>query len=394
MRAVSLLRDIWRQRRGEVNLPRFLTYIVTFKCNARCIMCDCWKKPSPDELTIEEIERVFRQLPRMDAVRLSGGEPFVRQDFGDIARLTTTLLRPSFLHVTTNGFLTKRVVEFCEQRERGTPLQLLVSLDGTEDKHNEVRGRETAWDTTYATVQALAPRQKELRLSLAVNQTIVDRDGLAEHRKLRARLRPLGVPVNAVIAYDVSATYSLEQEKEAAPLNSGDFTTFGKFDRADARELLAELEAGVRDRPWVERLAKNYYFSGIRSRLLEGVGSPNPPCVALNSHMRLFPNGDVPVCQFNSKRAGNLRHETFAAVWSGEAIRPQREWVKRCAGCWAECEVLPNALYSGDGFKHALRSLWPGRQPGGSGAQAAPAPCANRHPTVTAAPLTGVGGRD
>ena len=25
-----------------------------------------------------------------------------------------------------------------------------------------------------------------------------------------------------------------------------------------------------------------------------------------------------------------------------------REWVDRCPGCWAECEVLPNAIYSGD----------------------------------------------
>jgi Fe-coproporphyrin III synthase len=394
MRIATLLRDIWRHRRGLVNQPRFLTYIVTFKCNARCIMCDCWKKPSPDELTLGEIERVFRQLPRMDGVRLSGGEPFVRTDFADIARLAATILRPRFLHVTTNGFLTRRVVEFCELRDRSIPLHLLVSLDGTEAKHNEVRGRDTAWDTTIATVGALAPRQRELRLSLAVNQTIVDRAGVAEHRRLHELLRPLGVRVNAVVAYDVSATYSLEHEKEAAPLAAGDFTTFGQFEKGDAESLLAELEAGIAEFPWLERLAKSYYLKGIRNRLLRGVGDPNPSCVALNSHLRLFPNGDVPVCQFNSRRVGNLRKETFAQVWSGDAIRPQRDWVKRCAGCWAECEVLPNALYSGDGFRHALAGLRPGAGRDSRPAALVPASCSNRHGTVTASPLTGAAGRD
>ena len=80
MRLLSFLRDAWRNRRGTRTLPRFLTYTVTFGCNARCIMCDSWKMPSPDDLSFAEIERIFQQLPRMDAVRLTGGEPFVRRD--------------------------------------------------------------------------------------------------------------------------------------------------------------------------------------------------------------------------------------------------------------------------------------------------------------------------
>jgi MoaA/NifB/PqqE/SkfB family radical SAM enzyme len=357
MRFATLLRDIARNRLGLVNLPRFLTYIVTFKCNARCVMCDCWKKPSPDELTLEEIEHVFRQLPRMDGVRLSGGEPFVRQDLAGIAELATRMLRPRFLHVTTNGFLTSRVVEFCEKRSWSVPLHLLISLDGTEEKHNEVRGRETAWETTLATVQALAPRQGELRLKLSVNQTIVDREGVSENRKLREFLRPLGIHVNAVVAYDASATYAVEQEKVVAPTSAAHFSTFGEFGPDDAEKLSAELEAGLGDMTWPERLAKKYYLAGIRNRLLDRVGDPNPKCVALNSHMRLFPNGDVPVCQFNSRRVGNLRKETFAQVWHGVRITPHREWVKRCPGCWAECEVLPNAFYSGDVVRFALTNL-------------------------------------
>ncbi len=355
-RTLSLISDVIRNRRRAVNLPRYMTYIVTWTCNARCIMCDCWKKDSPNDLGASEVESIFKQLPQMDAVRLTGGEPFVRADFSEIARLAEDLLRPRFLHVTTNGFLTRRIVEFCEKRRRSTPLRLLVSLDGLADKHNHVRGRESAWATASATVEALACRQADLNLELSVNQTIVDEEGVDQYKHLRNYLKPLGVRVNVVMAYDASATYSLAHESAVAPSQIGTFTTFGKLDAARIRELASEVEQDLEEFPFADRVAKQYYWRGVRSRLVEGEDSPkpNPPCVALNSHLRIFPNGDVPVCQFNALRVGNLRQEPFERIWFGEACSAQREWVRKCPGCWAECEILPSAVYTGDLLREFL----------------------------------------
>lgn len=354
MRAISFVNDLVRNHRRQVNRPRFLTYIVTWTCNARCIMCDCWKKPSPGDLELPEIGKVFDQLGQLDAVRLTGGEPFVRQDLPDIAELVRTKLQPMFLHITTNGFLTKRIVEFCENRNQTLPLKLLISLDGVEDKHNQIRGRDTAWQTAFATLSELAPRQQELNLTVSVNQTIVDADGVKQYRLLRDRLKPLGVNVHIVMAYDVSATYSLDDSVEVAPDEIGGFSTFGEFTDRHVEELTREFEKDLADFPIAERFAKNYYLRGIRNRLLGQGGAPNPKCVALNSHLRIFPNGDVPTCQFNSKKVGNLRRQSFEEIWYGDEIDAQRDWVSKCSGCWAECEVLPNAIYTGDLVKETL----------------------------------------
>ncbi len=348
MRLLSFLRDVWKNRRGQRTLPRFLTYTVTFGCNARCIMCDSWKIPSPEDLTLDELKRIFSQLPRMDAVRLTGGEPFVRRDLVEIAEQVRTQLRPLVLHVTSNGFLTERIIDFCERRDRRLPLQLLLSIDGMEDKHNRVRGHSSAWDMVTKTLTTLAPRQQELRLRLMVNQTIVDAEGAEHYCRLREFLRPHGVYNNVVLAYDQSATYSLDREVEVAPQEIGQFTTFGEFTPQQIGQLVADVEADMPDLPFAERLAKRYYLRGIANRLLQNAGSPNPKCVALNSHLRIFPNGDVPTCQFNTKLAGNLRRQAFDEVWQSAAAREQRDWVKRCPGCWAECEVLPNAIYTGE----------------------------------------------
>ena len=354
MRAVSYLQDVVRNHRRDITRPRFLTYIVTWTCNARCIMCDCWKKPSPGDLELPEIENVFNQLGELDAVRLTGGEPFVRRDFPEIAELVRTRLQPMFLHITTNGFLTKRIVEFCESRNRDLPLKLLISLDGVEEKHNYVRGRDTAWDTAFATLSELAPRQKELNLTLSVNQTIVDADGVEHYKLLRDRLKPLGVNVHIVMAYDVSATYSLNDSVEVAPDEIGSFSTFGDFTDDHVEDLTREFEKDLAEFPMAERLAKQYYLRGIRNRLLGRGGTPNPKCVALNSHLRIFPNGDVPTCQFNTKKVGNLRRQSLDEIWYGPEIATQRNWVRNCSGCWAECEVLPNAIYTGDLVKETL----------------------------------------
>lgn len=354
LRLLSLPLTVLRNLQGGARRPRFLTYLVTFTCNARCVMCDSWKKPSPDDLSLEEIERIFRQLPPMDFVRLTGGEPFVRADLPDIAGLVEEQLRPLCLHITSNGFLTDRIVRFCETRPRKTPLRLLISIDGMAAQHNAIRGRDTAWDSALATLRALAGRRRELNLILTVNQTITDPASMADFPRLRDLLEPLGIRNNVVMAYRESATYSLKPQVDAAPRHPGAFQPYGDFSPDEIDAFLREVEKDVASAAWADRAAKRYYLRGIRNRLLEGRSDPNPCCVALHSHLRLMPNGDVPVCQFNSMSVGNLRRQSFAEVWQGTVAEAQRRWVRACPGCWAECEILPNALYTGDILREAL----------------------------------------
>jgi MoaA/NifB/PqqE/SkfB family radical SAM enzyme len=354
MRSLRILTDGVRQRLGAELAPRMLTYTVTFACNARCVMCDSWRKPPEDELTIAEIEHIFAQMPKLDVVRLTGGEPFVRKDLLEIGSLAIRHLRPIVLHVTTNGFLTDRIVEFAERRPQRPLLHLLVSIDGVAEEHDRIRGHRHAWEFAFRTLAALAPRQRELNLHLGVNQTIVDRRGLEQYARLRDRLAPLGIQNQAVIAYAESATYSLERAVDLAPADPGSYRTHGDLPRDELAATLAQMERDLGKLPIADRIAKRFYLRGIRRRLLEGVASDQPPCAALGAHIRLFPNGDVPTCQLNTLRAGNLRRQSFAEFRSDPLRRRQREWVRRCKGCWAECEVLPSAIYSGEIFRALL----------------------------------------
>jgi MoaA/NifB/PqqE/SkfB family radical SAM enzyme len=360
--AARLVNDAIANRHGvRASMPAMLTHTVTFGCNAKCVMCDSWQKPTEGDLSLEQIARVYEKLPRMLAVRLTGGEPWVRQDFSEILRLAEQKLQPRYLHVTTNGFLTDRILKTCSDSRRETPLDVLVSLDGVGEKHNTIRGNRNAYRTCMETISELAKNRTKWNLRVAVNQTVIDAEGVDHYKQLRDELDKLDVRVHLIIAYSGSATYSTQAQINMAPREVGSFDTFGDFTDEKLRELFEAFAADLPNFDFKERIAKQYYLEGIRNRLLHDIGSPNPPCVALSSHLRLFPNGDVPICQMNTETVGNLNKDSFEAVWFGTEALEKREWVRGCPGCWAECEVVPSAVFSADlllpkAFRKAIRS--------------------------------------
>lgn len=309
-------------------------------------MCDSWKIRQAVELSIDEIESIFTQLPQMDSVRLSGGEPFIRKDLPQIANLAQKKLRPIFLHITSNGFLTDRITTFLEERDKKIPLYLLLSMDGMKDLHNHIRGMKTAWDKVNKTLRMVAPMQKKWNVQLSVNQTVVDDTGLDQYYELQNYLDQYGIVNNLVFAYDVSATYNTNRSIEIQPKHAGEYSSFGEFSREKLTDFFQKTEKSLKKSKWMDAVAKRYYFHGMANRLLHSKGKPAPQCVAVNSHMRMNPDGSVPICQFNNKTIGNLQKQSFEEVWNGSKRAHARQWVKNCPGCWAECESLPNGIYT------------------------------------------------
>ncbi|HSQ42542.1 MAG TPA: radical SAM protein, partial [Fibrobacteraceae bacterium] len=185
---LGLLDSSFRKATGQRALPRILTWALTFRCNARCSMCDSWKKDSP-EMDTESALRLIARLPlSLSMVRLTGGEPFLREDLGTLVEALRGHLHPEMLHLTTNGFLTRRIIQFMETRNARQPLHLLLSLDGQESLHNRLRGQPWAYERCLQTLNVLVENRKKWNFHLAVNQTIVDEEGIDDYPKLHALL--------------------------------------------------------------------------------------------------------------------------------------------------------------------------------------------------------------
>jgi GTP 3',8-cyclase len=104
-------------RDGHDRLIGDLRVSVTDRCNFRCQYCMPaeglpWLERA-EILTFEEIARLVSLFADMGVhdVRLTGGEPLVRKQFAQLARMLAEIDAVHDLSVTTNGFLLERDAE-------------------------------------------------------------------------------------------------------------------------------------------------------------------------------------------------------------------------------------------------------------------------------------------
>ncbi|MBI5303287.1 MAG: radical SAM protein [Chloroflexi bacterium] len=350
---VNIAKAVVNNKIGRVELPNMATFIVTWRCNLRCFMCDVWKKTDHDDMTVDQIRHVFKQIPHLDSLRITGGEPFLRRDLTEITRAILEETNPTVLHVTTAGVMTERILEYVKAIG-SKQLHLKLSIDAVGARHDEIRGYRGLYDKAMRTLRGLVELRDQSGFYVGVNQTITDKNW--DHiEPLRDEMAKLGVSVHYAIATDHYTLYRMNTDKEKdvpdmKSVSMSDFTSEQLnyiFDQLDRRD-------GIHDIP--EYLVQKYYVRGLKNRLLFNREDPKPPCIELHNHMRLMPNGDVMTCVYYPTVVGNLRQQSLQELWYNEKTKQQREVVRKCPGCWAGCEAKPNAIYTGD----IAKAFWMG----------------------------------
>lgn len=351
MRALRYVESVVKNRLGRVPAPAWCTYLVTYRCNARCGMCDSWKLKAGNQLSTEQAVSVFEKLGPLDVVRLSGGEPFLRPDLLAIAEGIQRASSPLVLHVSTNGSLPDEVAAFATAFSHPNRLHIMVSLDGDQHEHDRNRGPRARFALATDTIRRLVRIRKRRPIGVSVNYTVISQRSLEDAPQVKREMALLGVDVHSVVAYSDSAMYSKDLHGTRADrlIRGGGYPLHEALSGLDTIGFVKrEIDDLGGLRSWVTRQGKRYYLEGLADRLANGNRRlPQPRCVALRSHVRLLPDGSVPVCQFNTETIGNLSEQSVDAVLGGERAIEARHWVDRCPGCWAECEVIPSAVYSG-----------------------------------------------
>ncbi len=136
-----------------------LRIAVTDRCNLRCHYCMppegvVWK-PKEAILSYEEIVRVATVASGMgvDKIRLTGGEPLVRQDVEQLAEQLAHISGIKTVGMTTNGVLLAGKVEAL----RAAGLNSLnISLDSLQQSRFAEITRRDDWHKVISSIQAAA----------------------------------------------------------------------------------------------------------------------------------------------------------------------------------------------------------------------------------------------
>lgn len=144
---------------------------VTDRCNLRCFYCMPHERmqylPKKEILTFEEMERLCLLLADMgiSKIRLTGGEPFVRNDLMKFIRRLVVMPGIKDVHLTTNGVLTAPYIP--ELKELG-----ISSVNLSLDSMNRARfleiTRRDDFEVVYKTLNLLLENEIPVKINAVV----------------------------------------------------------------------------------------------------------------------------------------------------------------------------------------------------------------------------------
>ncbi|HHL39853.1 MAG TPA: radical SAM protein [Deltaproteobacteria bacterium] len=145
----SFLLSLLYARAAGRRIPLTVIFNVTDRCNLKCAYCYAgYHRRRKPELTTGQIRRAIDELAEMGCrrVSISGGEPLLRKDIGEIIGHVRSL--GLMCTVNSNGALVPRRIDDL----RGIDA-LALSLDGDREAHDAYRG-EGSFDRVIEAIEA------------------------------------------------------------------------------------------------------------------------------------------------------------------------------------------------------------------------------------------------
>ena len=292
------------------------TVIVTYRCNARCTMCNRYKRPSKpeEELSIETIKK----LPPMYFTNITGGEPFIRTDLKDIVR--ELYKKSDRIVISTNGFFTDRIIDLCREFPN---VGIRISIEGLEETNNSIRGLDDGFNKGYTTLKKLVEMKHP---DVGFGMTVQD----ANAKDLVA-LYKLSDEMNMEFATASlhNSFYFVEAKNiiKDRPMVAGNF-----------EDLINELLKSNSPKNWFRAYFNhgliNYIYG--QKRLL--------PCDMAFDTFFIDPYGDVMPCNGTKEKEvmGNLNEQSWEELWNSEQADKIRNVVRHCdRNCWMIGSVSP-----------------------------------------------------
>jgi MoaA/NifB/PqqE/SkfB family radical SAM enzyme len=299
----------------RTHLPSEAIIAVNLECNARCSMCEIWKLREKGTLTPDD----YRNLPSsLERIGITGGEPFMREDIADIIRTVHRAAHGPAIVVSTNGYLTKKILATIEALDDLRPrIGIGLSLDGVGKMHDRIRGTRHAFDKVMRTAAALQQRGvSNLRFSFTITNDNID-DLPATYDLARS----LGIEFCTQLAHNSQLYYHTSRN---APV-----------DRDKLRKVLAYVNGRELASTHPKRWFRAYFNSGITEH--NETGKRLVGCDALDRLFYLSPHGDVHPCIFIPTSVGNIKDDAFDSIWLGDNRRTARDAVAACEKCWVIC---------------------------------------------------------
>jgi MoaA/NifB/PqqE/SkfB family radical SAM enzyme len=319
------------ESRYKTLAPRELMFAVTYRCNARCVMCNIWKGKRREEMSSDQIAEVLSDnlFKRIQVVNITGGEPTLRDDLGGITRLLIDKM-PELkkITLTSNALDTRKVIRMCiEMAEicdsNNIDFFVGISLDGIGKVHDEIRNIPQAFDKVNNTISKIREMQKRYSIRFGINCTIIPKNigdvynvyNWCEQRDIDAKF------IVASCAENYYWNKDIEEEL--------------KFKEADKSNLLSFLEKLAEKKSLLNFSA--YYYDDVVKMFKNGKKRTTPCVFSLDAFM-LDPYGNLFYCMYGDKIGNCLDINGKDLYYEPKNLAHRKEIIKnKCPECIESC---------------------------------------------------------
>ena len=349
---------------GKIN-PFTLTYSVTAACQSRCKTCKIGEmylddpKRKQADLSISEVEKVFRTMNPVYFFNISGGEPFLRNDLPELIDLGCAHLKPRIVHIPTNALLPDKIYEQSRAilnnmnaKYSGTIFTVKPSIDGVGDQHDYIRGVKGNFKKLLKTIELLKELETEFDNFHLELGTVVSNFNIDQLDEIEDFVHSLNV-----------GSYRNEiAEQRTEFFNIGDPITptaevYDRLMKKFSKKIIANIHKKKKMAKTTEALRLTYYQ--LAARILREERQVIP-CYAGLSNVHINYDGGVwPCCVLGyDQEMGNLRDYSydFQKLWNSDRANAVRKYIKdgNCA-CPLANQAYSNILMD---FQSMLKAFY------------------------------------
>ncbi len=314
----ALVEQIYLRTGVDATRPTVVYGIVNERCNYRCRYCEYWRlKEYGDEMTVEQWTDALGSLQEFIGtyhVEFSGGEPFRKKGFLDIARFCHA--RGIRWGVTTNGSaFSDKIVR---QTVAADPFNVNISIDGHRSEiHDYMRGVPGSLERIVRGIERLRQQRSEQGrdFPIIIKPTVHAKN----FRELPALVR---------WAQNLGVTAVNFQPVDRWTQETYDELWIERDHHEDLEKVVAELIAMKRAGAPIlnTELVMDLWTSHFRE---DKAPAEALPCRVGMRNYFIRPNGDVELCWFYPP-IGNVKEQPARDIWRGQLARERRKETVEC----------------------------------------------------------------
>ncbi len=304
-----------------------LQWHITEHCNLRCSHC-YQENYSGKELSFEKLIQILEQYkslinffrnknsgyPIKGHITMTGGEPFIRNDFFDFLNVISENKNDFSFSILTNGSLIDKKVS--QRLKKLNPKYIQVSVEGNETTHNKIRGKGN-FSQTVSAIKCLVKESINTFISFTAHR--LNFKEFPEVAQLGRQLKVSRVWADRLIP-------------------SGNGTDLSKYilSPEETHEFFEIMNKSRKERKSILFHRTNISMHRALQFLVAG-GKPYH-CTAGNTLVTVQPNGDLYPCRRMPIKVGNLMETSLKHLYYTcdlfKALRNESNLSIECKGCF------------------------------------------------------------